>query len=29
MEEYMTIKETVDNWGVSTRRVIILCHWGE
>ena len=28
MEGYMTIKETAEKWGVSTRRVTTLCHEG-
>ena len=28
MKEYMTIKETAEKWGVSTRRVTTLCHEG-
>ena len=28
MEGYMTIKETAEKWGVSTRRVTRLCHEG-
>ena len=28
MEGYMTTRETTEKWGVSTRRVTILCHEG-
>ena len=28
MEGYMTIRETTEKWGVSTRRVTKLCHEG-
>ena len=28
MEDYMTIKEAAEKWGISTRRVTTLCHEG-
>lgn len=28
VEEYMTIKEAAEKWGISTRRVTTLCHEG-
>lgn len=28
MEEYMTVRETAEKWGISIRRVNVLCNEG-
>lgn len=25
MDEFLTVKEVAENWGITTRRVVVLC----